>query len=82
MFYYYRDQLYAVRKGPYKAHFITHTGYSKDAPEKHEPPMLFQLENDPGEKFDVAAEHPEVIAEIRAEVEKLQKSIVPVVAQY
>ena len=82
MFYYLKDQLYAVRKGSFKAHLITHTGYSKDAPEKHDPPLLFQLENDPGERFNVAAEHPQVIADILREVEELRKSIVPAPAQY
>jgi arylsulfatase A len=82
MFYYFHDEIFAVRKGPYKAHFITRSGYSKEPLEKHNPPMLFQLENDPGEKFDVAAEHPDVIADIQREVEKHQKTIVPVQLQY
>src|SRR5689334_11643622 len=34
-FYYYGDQLYAVRKGSFKAHFTTHDGYSKEKPETH-----------------------------------------------
>ena len=40
-YYYYGDQLYAVRKGAFKAHFITHDGYSKEKPETHEPPLLY-----------------------------------------
>ncbi|EEF60880.1 sulfatase family protein [Pedosphaera parvula] len=82
MFYYKKNELYAVRKGSFKAHLITHTGYSKDAPEKHDSPLLFQLENDPGERFDVAAENPEVVADILREVEEFNKSIVSVQAQY
>jgi arylsulfatase A len=63
-FYYYGDQLYAVRKGPFKAHFVTHDGYSKAEPEKHTPPLLFNLPEDPAEQFNVAAEHPEAVAEL------------------
>ncbi len=64
VFYYYGDQLYAVRKGPFKAHFITHDGYSKAAPENHNPPLLFNIPEDVAEQFDVAADHPEVVAEL------------------
>jgi arylsulfatase A-like enzyme len=63
-FYYYGDQLYAVRKGVYKAHFQTHDGYSKEKPETHNPPLLFNLSEDPSERFDVAAEHADVVAEL------------------
>jgi arylsulfatase A-like enzyme len=82
MIYYNGDELYAVRKGPYKAHFITYSGYSKDAPQKHDPPLLFDLPNDPGERFDVAADHPEVIADIQREVEKYRAALVPGKRQY
>jgi arylsulfatase A-like enzyme len=82
MFYYQRDQLYAVRKGPFKAHLITHAGYGRDASEKHDPPLLFQVENDPGERFDVASQYPEVVADILREVGDHCKSIIPVQAQY
>ncbi|MFN7140701.1 MAG: sulfatase, partial [Limisphaerales bacterium] len=35
--FYYGDELYALRKGPFKAHFITHDGYSKEPPQRHDP---------------------------------------------
>lgn len=82
MIYYNGDELYAVRKGPYKAHFTTYAGYGKDAPQKHDPPLLFDLPNDPGERFDLAAEHPEVIADIQQEVEKYRAALVPGKRQY
>jgi arylsulfatase A len=82
MIYYNGDEVYAVRKGPYKAHFTTFAGYSKDPPEKHDPPLLFHLPSDPGERFNVAAEHPEVIADINQELEKYRSTLVPGKRQY
>jgi arylsulfatase A len=70
MFYYRAYELMAARSGPWKAHFQTQTGYGQPQAEKHDPPLLFNLEVDPGENFNVAARHPEVIKEIKAVVEK------------
>ncbi len=63
-FYYYTTNVYAIRKGRYKAHFVTHNGYSKDEPVKHNPPLLFDLYEDPAERNDLANEHPDVVAEL------------------
>ena len=65
--YYYRGiRLMALRKGPWKAHFMTQPGYANPRPTtEHDPPVLYHLEHDPSEKYDVAEHHPEVIAEIR-----------------
>jgi len=77
VFYYRGMRLYAVRKGPYKVHFITQSAYGKDKPVAHDPPLLYHLGNDPAEKFDVAKDHPDVIAEIRQEVERHRRTLVP-----
>jgi arylsulfatase A len=82
MIYYNGDEVYAIRKGPYKAHFTTYSGYGKDTPEKHDPPLLFHLPNDPGERFNVAAEHPEVLADFQQELEKYRATLVPGKRQY
>jgi arylsulfatase len=82
MIYYNGDELYAVRKGPYKAHYITYSGYRPEPPQKHDPPLLFDLPNDPGERFDLAAEHPDVVADIQREVEKFRAALVPGKRQY
>lgn len=64
--YFYRGtRLYAVRKGPWKAHFITQSAYGRDEPVVHETPELYHLEHDPSERFNVAEKYPEVIAELR-----------------
>jgi len=66
VFYYKGQQLYAIRKGPWKAHFITVIRpYGPDGiTESHEPPLLFNVETDPSEKYDKAEEYPEIITSI------------------
>lgn len=80
MFYYRGSRLMAVRKGPWKAHFITQAGYEEKA-KKHDPPLLFHLEHDPSEKYDAAKEHPDVLADIRREVERHKANLKPVESQ-
>jgi arylsulfatase A len=71
--YYRGEQLYAARLGPWKAHFATQWAYTAgSARENHEPPLLFNLHEDPSEQFDVAAEHPQIVAAIRARVAEHQ----------
>jgi arylsulfatase A-like enzyme len=67
MFYYRGTKLYAVRKGPYKAHFITKPAYGKGEETMHDPPLLYHLGHDPSEKYDIARNYPEIIADIRKE---------------
>ena len=64
MFFYRGEQLYAVRKGPWKAHYITRAAYGRSQPEKHDPPVLYHLGHDPAEKYDLAKENPQILAEI------------------
>ena len=80
-FYYRGTQLYAARLGKFKAHFITQVAYGPEPAEPHDPPLLYDLENDPGENFDVAADHADVIAQIKAEVEKHRATVKPVANQ-
>lgn len=90
-FFYYRgDQVYAVRKGAYKAHFITRldmnnirTSLFVSDPEIEigkkptilETPLLYNLNADPSEKYNIAKEHPEIIAEIRKLLNEHESSI-------
>lgn len=66
MVYYHGQQVFAVRHGMFKAHFKTKTSYTaqRDAV-LHDPPLLYHLGCDPSEKHDVAAEHQDVLDEIR-----------------
>ena len=70
MFFYRGPRLMAVRKQQWKAHFITQPAYGGGGAEAHDPPVLYNLHRDPSEKFDVASDHPDVIADIRREVEQ------------
>ncbi len=70
-------QLYAARKGEFKAHFVTRSGYGSDQPVQHAPALLFDLGHDPGERFDVAEMHPEILADIAKEVERHRTTVTP-----
>ena len=70
-------QLRAIRKGPWKAHLATKTEYLAKEVVLHDPPLLFNLETDPSEKYDVAAEHPEIAAQLKAEAEAFAASFEP-----
>ncbi|WP_349523249.1 sulfatase [Muricauda sp. NFXS6] len=67
MFYYRGDKLYAARVGDYKAHYVTQDPYGPDAVE-HETPLLYNLNVDPSEKYDISKENPEIIAKINEAV--------------
>jgi arylsulfatase A len=71
-FFYYRGEtLYAARKGPWKAHFITQWAYEPGSDRVyHDPPELYQLDHDPSEQYNVADSYPDIIEEIRREVER------------
>lgn len=76
-FYYRERELFAVRRGPWKAHFRTQAGYGQAKPEVHDPPLLFHLERDPGEQWNAAAAEPEVLAELTALADEHRRSVVP-----
>jgi arylsulfatase A-like enzyme len=86
LIYYRGDELFAIRKGPFKAHFQTAPGYSAPGTpmvfDKHDPPLLFHLAHDPGEKIDIAKDHPEIIADLQREIEKHRATLVPGKPQY
>ncbi len=77
MFYYRGEQLYAVRQGPYKAHFITRSAYGRDKPVRHDTPELYHLGIDPGEKRNIAKDHPEVVASLTKLAEEHKAGVKP-----
>lgn len=76
VFYYRSEDLYAVRKGPWKAHFITQSAYVGDEPVAHDPPQLYNLAIDPSERFNIADEHPEVLSKIMELVREHEEKLV------
>ena len=79
MVYYQGTEVFAVRKGPYKAHFVTRGNYGQfGAREEHDPPLLYHLGQDPGETTDIAAAHPNVVRELTELAERHRGSVVPV----
>jgi arylsulfatase A-like enzyme len=81
VFYYRGTEVYAVRKGPFKAHFITQGEYAPPAKELHDPPLLFNLLVDPSEKVNIADEHPEVLQEIQEVLEAHRAGLTEVESQ-
>jgi arylsulfatase A-like enzyme len=78
LFYYWDSELRAVRKGPYKAHFITSGAYGEgEARVEHNPPLLFNLAEDPGERHNIAAAHPDIVADLTGETVAHRKTVAP-----
>jgi arylsulfatase A len=78
LFYYWDSELRAIRKGNYKAHFITSGAYGEGGPRTvHTPPLLFDLAQDPGERYNVASAHPDIVADLVREAEEHRRTVVP-----
>ena len=78
LFYYWDSELRAIRKGVYKAHFVTSGVYGEGEPRtEHNPPLLFNLAEDPGERYDIAALHPDIVADLVREADAHRRTIVP-----
>ena len=75
MFFYRGTRLYAVRHGPFKAHWITQSAYGPDAPQEQIPPLLFHLGQDPSEQFNVAGKHPEILQSMAEIVKRHQAGL-------
>lgn len=77
--FYYRDtEIFAVRKGNFKAHFITQPEYGSTERTVHNPPLLYNLSEDPAERFDISDEHSEIINEIKLILREHVSTVLPV----
>lgn len=83
-FFYWRESnLTAVRYGPWKAHFVTRPGFGTDEPVYYDPPLIFNLEHDPGESFPVnASSIPDIVATILAAADSHKATITRGIPQY
>ncbi len=69
---FYRErELYAYRLGSFKAHFITKPGWGTEKV-YYDPPLLYNVDEDPSERFDISAQYPDVLAEIQKAVKTHQ----------
>ena len=79
IFYYRSREIYAVRYGEYKAHLITQGAYNypKGSDEKIilDIPLLYNLNIDPSEKYNIADENPGILLEIDKIIEKHKKNL-------
>ena len=71
LYYYFADELWGVRKGPWKIHFKTTdpasvTTWGAWKIEERDPPILFNVDHDPGEKYNLAVSNPQVVSELAA----------------
>ncbi len=74
-FYYGPKQLHAVRLGAWKLHVRTSSQTRKDYFDG-KLPLLFNLEIDPGEQYEISEKHPEIVQELLSEIEKHKQSII------
>jgi uncharacterized sulfatase len=78
LFYYWDSELRAIRKGRFKAHFITSGAYGDgELRVEHDPPLLFDLAEDPGERFNLAARRPDIVADLIREAEVHRRTVTP-----
>ena len=66
--YYLGSEVFAYRNGPWKIHFKTFNPYIGEQAVVREPPLLYNLDIDPSERFDRAAEYPEIVNDLRQKV--------------
>ncbi len=77
-FYYRGSTLQAVRSGSHKAHFATRLEGHDQSPHVLATPWLYDLDQDPEERYDVAKDKPEVLAALRKLADEHKKGVVPV----
>jgi hypothetical protein len=79
IFYYRSREIYAVRYGQFKAHLITQGAYNypEGSDEKIilDKPLLYNLNIDPSEKYNIANKKPEILFEINKIIEKHKKNL-------
>lgn len=78
VYYYNQDELYALRKGSWKIHFKTKSSESKEEGVIQDPPLLYNLDVDPSERFNETANYPEIIEDLQREYSEHIRSLQPV----
>jgi arylsulfatase A len=83
LFYYRAYELMAVRLGPWKVHYQKQGSYGTPPQKltKCEPPELYHLEHDPSELYNIAKDHPQVLARVAELVATHQSQLEPAPSQ-
>ena len=82
LFFYYSDEkVQAVRQGRWKLHVAVNNRKTAPPPGEGEPPLLFDVEQDIGERRNVARAHPEIVKELEALIGRHRASIPPAPVQ-
>lgn len=76
MFYYHGDELYAARVGSFKAHFKTHTAYRGQPHVVQDPPLLFNLDIDPSEQYELSVKGHAGFASIQKAIAEHRKNMI------
>jgi arylsulfatase A-like enzyme len=77
-FFYRKEELYAVRSGPWKLHLITEGAWGDGEPRiKYENPLLFHLGHDPGENYNIADKHTGIVEGLMALAKKQDEVVKP-----
>lgn len=74
-FYYGPKKLHAIRKGKWKLHIHTSSQTRKDY-FNGTLPLLFNLNEDPSEKYDLSKQHPDVVNTLLQEIENHKNELV------
>lgn len=71
------NEVYGARRGPWKLHtqLYSQTGDHYGFEASRESPLLFHVEGDPSERYDRAAEHPEIAQELLSEIESFEREL-------
>lgn len=77
-FCYYRgNNLFAIRKGDFKAHFLIQSAYGDKDIRQLDTPLLYNINEDIGERFDLAEQYPEKVKElIKLAKEQQEKTLI------
>ncbi len=81
IFFYRGTRIFAARKAQWKLHVLTQASYNQPKPEPRNPPLLFDLNTDPGEHFNISTNHPGVVADILNEIKTHQSTVIATQSQ-
>ncbi|MEX0928193.1 MAG: hypothetical protein WDZ53_02235 [Balneolales bacterium] len=65
-----------MRKGPWKVHFRTTKLIPDGTSEVHDPPLLYNIETDPSEQYNVGGEHPDIIMDLVREADNHSEDLI------